>query len=255
MTVDKKLQTSSEQTVSDLETRLLESRRRMLAGFSLTAAASLPALAFGGLPAAVIQERAQRVMLDARNQGFPDSPVTAHTGERFRFFTDLVQGRVVLINFMSIGREAELPITERMAALVNALGDRVGRDIHVFSISYDEADTPEKLAEFAGRFGVPAGWKFLSATADDVVALGYRLYRTEGRFRNKMHSDLIHYGNAKVGLWGTMSSEISDLEFAVQRVSAVLPSDNPGKRPRRAGPRRIEAEGPLFHHRDRVVKA
>ncbi len=255
MTVNKKIQTASDQDVSELEQRMLASRRRMLAGFSLTAAASIPALAFGGLPAAVIQDRAQRVITKAGQQGFPDSPVVAHTGERFRFFSDLVQDRVVLINFMSIRREAELPITANLAALVEALGDHVGRDIFVYSISYDESDSPERLARFGERFNVPQGWKFLSTSADDVVALGYRLYRTQGRFRNKMHSDLIHYGNARVGLWGTMSHEISDLDFAVQRVSAVLPTPRAGNKLRRAGPRRIDAEGPQFHHRDRVVKA
>lgn len=235
---------------SDDETRI-QSRRRLLAGVSLTAAASLPALALGSMPANLIERRASRVIDRARNQGFPDTRVTAHTGEVFRFYEDLVRDRVVLINFMSIKRERDLPITHNMARLVEGFGDRVGRDIHAFSISYDAADTPDRLAAFAARFNAPAGWKFLATTPEDVIALGYRLYRTEGRFRSSMHSDLIHFGNARAGLWGTMSAEISDVEFALQRVRSVMPGEHSaGGRLRRAGPRRVDADGSPVDHRD-----
>lgn len=240
-----------EKKIPDAETRRIQSRRKLLAGFSLTAAASIPALALGSLPSGMIQQRATGVIDRARNQGFPDTRVTAHTGEVFRFYEDLVRDRVVLINFMSIKREPDLPITRNMARLVAGFGDRIGRDVHAFSISYDDSDTPEKLAEFARSFNAPAGWKFLSTTPEDVIALGYRLYRTEGRFRSAMHSDLIHYGNAHVGLWGTMSAEISDVEFAMQRVTSVMPRTTVADgNLRRAGPRRVDADGPVIHHRD-----
>lgn len=239
--------------ISEEETLRIQSRRKLLAGFSLTAAASLPALALGSMPANMIEQRAARVIDRSRNQGFPDTRVTAHTGEVFRFYDDLVHERVVLINFMSIKREPDLPITRNMARLVKGFGDRIGRDIHAFSISYDESDTPARLAEFAELFDAPAGWKFLSTTPEDVIALGYRLYRTEGRFRSAMHSDLIHFGNASVGLWGTMSAEISDVEFAMQRVTSVMPRNaTAGAQLRRAGPRRVDSEGPVIHHRDCV---
>ena len=242
-----------ETEISEQETLRIQSRRKLLAGFSLTAAASLPALALGSMPTHLIEQRVARVIDRSRNQGFPDTRVTAHTGEVFRFYDDLVHDRVVLINFMSIEREPALPITRNMARLVQGFGDRVGRDIHAFSISYDERDTPERLAEFAKSFNAPAGWRFLSTTPEDVIALGYRLYRTEGRFRSAMHSDLIHFGNAGLGLWGTMSAEISDVDFAIQRVTSVMPrSAIAGAQLRQAGPRRLDADGPAIHHRDRL---
>lgn len=237
--------------ITDEETLRIQSRRKLLAGFSLTAAASLPALALGSMPTHLIERRAARVIDRTRNQGFPDTRVTAHTGEVFRFYDDLVHDRVVLINFMSIKREPDLPITRNMARLIQGFGDRIGRDIHAYSISYDEHDTPARLAEFATSFNAPPGWKFLSTKAEDVIALGYRLYRTEGRFRSAMHSDLIHFGNASVGLWGTMSAEISDVDFAMQRVTSVMPGNaTAGAQLRRAGPRRVDSEGPIIHHRD-----
>lgn len=236
----------------DDETLRIRSRRKLLAGVSLTAAASLPALALGRMPSAMVDQRARRVIDRTRNQGFPDTRVTAHDGQVFRFYDELVHDRVVVINFMSIRREPELPITASMSRLVDALGERIGRDVHAFSISYDESDSPQRLAAFARRFNAPAGWKFLATTPEDVIALGYRLYRTEGRFRSAMHSDLIHFGNARVGLWGTMSAEISDVDFAVQRVESVIPRGaGTGTRLRRAGPRRIDAPGSGIDHRER----
>lgn len=244
------MSTTDRKTLNE-EALRIQSRRKLLAGFSLTAAASLPALALGSLPNNLIEQRAARVIDRTRNQGFPDTRVTAHTGEVFRFYDDLVRDRIVMINFMSIEREPKLPITHNMARLVRGFGDRIGRDIHAFSISYDPNDTPEQLARFARSFNAPAGWKFLSTTPEDVIALGYRLYRTEGRFRSAMHSDLIHYGNASVGLWGTMSAEISDVEFAMQRVGSIMPRNTSADvQLRRAGPRRIDADGPAIHHRD-----
>ena len=244
--------TTRDEMTSEDELLRIRSRRKLLAGASLTAAASLPVLALGHMPSHLVQQRAGRVIDRARNQGFPDTRVTAHTGEVYRFYEDLVRDRVVLINFMSIQREPELPITRNMAHLVEGFGERIGRDVYAFSISYDENDTPERLAAFARRFDAPAGWKFLATTPEDVIALGYRLYRTEGRFRSAMHSDLIHFGNARVGLWGTMSAEISDVEFAVQRVRSVMPAARSASETlHRAGPRPIDADARSIDHRDR----
>lgn len=251
---DNNLKNTTPSRLEELESRQLQARRRFIAGVSMTAAASLPMLAFAGLPAALVGERTDRIIEHSRKSGLPDARVRAHDGGEYRFYDELVGDRVVLINFMSIARESALPITAAMASLVGALGERIGRDIHAYSISYDPADTPDRLAAFAARHHAPQGWRFVSASPDAAVALGYRLYRTEGRFRSTMHADLIHYGNAGVGLWGTMSSEISDLDFAVMRVESVLPGERNGSRMRRAGPRRIEVDGPEIHHRDRTVK-
>lgn len=251
---DKKMNNSTPAELEQIESRQLQARRRFIAGVSMTAAASLPMLAFAGLPAALVGERTDRIIQRSRVSGLPDARVRTHDGGEYAFYDELVGNRVVLINFMSIARESVLPITAAMASLVGALGDRIGRDIQAYSISYDAADTPQRLAAFAARHQAPQGWRFVSAAPDAAVALGYRLYRSEGRFRSTMHADLIHYGNAGVGLWGTMSSEISDLDFAVMRVESVLPGVPASSRMRRAGPRRIEAEGPEIHHRDRTVK-
>ncbi len=237
-------------------TTTLSSRRKLLMGVSAGVAAGLPALALGHLPLSRLTEQTQKIIDRVHNQGFPDVVVTAHTGQRHRFFDELVRDRLVLINFMSTRGEAEFPITANMAKLVHGFADRIGRDLFALSISYDpEFDTPDRLAEHASHFNAPPGWQFVSAAPEDIVALSYRLYRTEGRPQRRMHADLIHYGNAQVGLWGTLSAEISDLEFAMARISSVFPGQVVAGELRRAGPRRIDEPGLAYSHRNSIRPA
>ncbi|SER52199.1 Cytochrome oxidase Cu insertion factor, SCO1/SenC/PrrC family [Nitrosomonas sp. Nm51] len=230
----------------------LSQRRKLLSALPALIATSLPALALGIQNPDALHARTQTILDKTDNAGFPDVLVTAHTGQQFSFYQDLLKNRMVIINFMSIEAEDELPITASMAVLIKALGERFGREVFAFSISYDCAnDKPERLAQFSRRFDAPEGWYFLSAVPEDVVALGYRLYRTAGRPRQRMYADLIHYGNAKVGLWGSIPAHITDVDLAVSRVTSVFPGKTTGGKVRRAGPRRLNTAGPIYDRRDR----
>lgn len=231
-------------------------RRKLLSALPALVATSLPALALGMQNHDELNARTQEIMDKVHNDGFPDVMVTTHTGEHFNFYQDLLKNRLVLINFMSIDAEEELPITANMASLVKGLSEQFGREVFAFSISYDHVnDTPERLAQFAQQFEAPEGWYFLSASPEDVVALGYRLYRTSGRPRQRMNADLIHYGNAKVGLWGSIPAHVSDVDLAISRITSVFPGKPVDTVARRAGPRRLGAGGPVYDSRDRAEVA
>lgn len=230
-------------------------RRKLLSALPALVATSIPALALCMQNHDELHARTQEIMNRVHNDGFPDVLVTTHTGEQFNFYQDLLKNRLVLINFMSIEAEDELPITANMASLVKGLGDQFGREVFAFSVSYDHVnDTPERLAEFAQQFDAPDGWYFLSASPEDVVALGYRLYRTSGRPRQRMHADLIHYGNTGIGLWGTIPAQITDMELAISRITSVFPGKPVEAGIRRAGPRRLDVCGPVYDSRDCYAK-
>lgn len=227
------------------------SRRKLLASLPALVAGSLPALALGAASQDELHQRTQVIIDRANAKGLPDTQVTTHTGERVLFHKDLVRDRVVLINFMSIGNEADYPVCANLSRLVQGLGECFGRDVFALSVTYDQAnDTPERLAGFARQIGAPEGWQFVTASAEDVITVGYKLYRAQGRPRRQMDSDLIHYGNAGVGLWGTMSAYIADIPLAVSRVRSVMPAARASGAPRRAGPRRPEVAGPHYDHRE-----
>src|SRR5690348_5174210 len=78
----------------------------------------------------------------------PDLPVIDQDGRRHRFYTDLVRGRVVTINFFFAGCTAICPlVTQNLRRVQDLLGQRIGRDIFMLSLTLrPEEDTPELLA-------------------------------------------------------------------------------------------------------------
>src|SRR4051794_38348973 len=94
----------------------------------------------------------------------PDVEVVDQDGRRSRFYSDLVRGRVVTLNFMftSCGETCPL-VTQNLGRLQDLLGDRVGRDIFMYSLTLQpEVDTPEVLKDYAAMYEVRPGWRFLT---------------------------------------------------------------------------------------------
>ncbi len=75
---------------------------------------------------------------------FTDVEVTAQDGRTFRFYDDLLKGKVVLVNFFFTGCDALCPLVmENLSAVQDLLGPRVGKDIFIYSITLQpERDTP-----------------------------------------------------------------------------------------------------------------
>lgn len=132
---------------------------------------------------------------------FPDVPLVNQDGETRRFYTDLVKGRVVVINTLFTDCGAVCPITvERFAKVQAVLGDRVGRDVFLYSITVDPGtDTPEKLRAYAQRVGAKPGWQFLTGDKANVDLVLKKLGQyVESR---DAHSNIIIVGNEPTGLW------------------------------------------------------
>ena len=108
---------------------------------------------------------------------FPNVPLVTHEGKSVRFFDDLLEDKVVVVNFIYTSCENACPLdTARLAKVQQILGDRVGRDIFMYSITIDpERDTPEVLARYAERFHVGPGWLFLTGKEEDILLLRKKL--------------------------------------------------------------------------------
>jgi protein SCO1/2 len=107
----------------------------------------------------------------------PDVELVDQRGERVRFFTDLVEGRTVAVQFFFTDCQGICPLsTAKMLALQRDLGERLGRDVWLLSVTLDpENDTPEVLAEHAATLGAAAGWTFLTGSKEDIERLRRRL--------------------------------------------------------------------------------
>lgn len=133
---------------------------------------------------------------------FPNVPLVAHDGRRLSFFDDLVEGKVVLVNFIYTSCPDACPLeTAKIAEVQRLLGDRMGRDTFFYSISIDpDVDTPEVLADYARRYGAGPGWLFLTGKGADVALLRERLgLYADGETNLTQHTLSMIIGNQRTG--------------------------------------------------------
>jgi protein SCO1/2 len=160
--------------------------RRKFLGSSAAAATALAPLALPSLAVAQaidhsrhrLAERAERPKLHQDGvEWFTNVPVKTHDGRTFRFYDDLLKGKIVLINFFFTDCDAICPLmTENLSHVQDLLGPRVGRDIFMYSITLQpRRDTPEVLNAYAKPYGVGPGWLFLTGAPDHIELLRHRL--------------------------------------------------------------------------------
>jgi protein SCO1/2 len=141
---------------------------------------------------------------------FPNIPLVTHEGKPVRFFDDLIKDKVVAINFIYTSCPDVCPLeTALLREVQEILGDRVGRDVFMYSISIDpERDTPEVLRRYAEKFDVAPGWLFLTGKKDDVTLLRRKLgLYSDGKGSDKLEAHSVSgiIGNQKTGRWMRMS--------------------------------------------------
>jgi protein SCO1/2 len=137
----------------------------------------------------------------AARPSIPDVEVTDQNGRKSRFYTDLVKGKMVIINFVFTSCTYVCPMQgANFAKLQAALGDRLGRDIHLISISTDPlVDTPERLKAWGGRFGAKPGWTLVTGAKDEMDKLLQSL--TGDAARRGEHSPVALLGDFEKGAW------------------------------------------------------
>ena len=189
---------------------------------------------------------------------FPNAEVITHTGQKLRFYDDLIKDKVVMINFMTIGNESNYPVTTRLAKVADLLGNKLGRDVFMVSVTREPAkDTQTDLQNFAAKYGSRLGWTFVRTDIPILNVLEERIYHRHdvattdsGLLLNPTHHkqstsrsvDIVFYGNSRVGLWGTFPMDIL-AEDSARRISWVIPSSIQVGELRRAGPRQMNTHG------------
>jgi cytochrome oxidase Cu insertion factor (SCO1/SenC/PrrC family) len=131
----------------------------------------------------------------------PDANVLDQDGRRLRFYSDLVKGKTVAINFIFTTCATICPpLTATFRRVQQQLGERVGRDVALISVSVDPAtDVPDRLAAFAGKFNRVDGWTFVTGAKPEID----RLLRALGAYVGDKndHTPMILIGNESAGYW------------------------------------------------------
>jgi len=130
----------------------------------------------------------------------PDVTVRDQNGKSLNFYTDLVKGKVVAINFVFTTCTTICPpLTATFRRVQQQLAEQ-NSPVQLISISVDPAiDTPERLRDFAAKFKVEPGWAFVTGTTSDINSL---LQQLGVAVTNKNdHTPMILIGNDEAGYW------------------------------------------------------
>lgn len=136
----------------------------------------------------------------ARNY-FTDVVLTDQDGKPVRLYSDVLQGKTVVIESFFTTCTGTCPLMNAtFAKIQNAVGDRLGKDVYLVSITVDaENDTPAKLKEYANHMKARPGWMFLTGEKKNVEQALHKLgLAAESR---EAHKNLFIVGNEPGGLW------------------------------------------------------
>ncbi|TKB72864.1 MAG: SCO family protein [Nitrospira sp.] len=141
---------------------------------------------------------------------FPNILLRTQDDTPVRFYDDLVKGKTVLVNFIYTScRTSCSPTTANLARVHKLLGDRVGRDLFLLSISLDPVvDQPKKLKEYAARFGQFRGWYFLTGNEAEIDDLRRKMgaYDLDPVIDadKTQHAGIVIVGNETTNRWSSL---------------------------------------------------
>jgi protein SCO1/2 len=151
---------------------------------------------------------------------YTNALLRTHENKTVRFYDDLIKGKIALINFMYTSCELWCPrSTAKLAKVQKMLGDRVGRDVFMYSISLKPwEDDPATLKRYAEAHGARPGWLFLTGDNYDITTLRFKLLRFDHPmldFDPVQHTGMVRIINGSLTKWtmcplGAMTHQIVD---------------------------------------------
>ena len=176
----------------------------------------------------LVTAQAQEPEQSAAQKYFSDVQLVNQDGEKMRLYTDLLQGKTVIINsFFATCQGSCLPLMRNLQQVQESLGDRLGKDARIISISVDPTvDTPGALKAYAQKLKAKPGWYFLTG---DKASVEFALKKL-GQFveTKESHLNLFIIGNDRTGLW-KKAFGLAKSEEIVKVVDSVVNDQPPAK--------------------------
>jgi protein SCO1/2 len=174
---------------------------------------------------------AKATSADAEPRGqsyFTDVPLVNQYGETMRLYSDVLRGKVVVIHVFFCKCNNTCPLMlATYQKLQDHLGDRLGRDVHLVSLTVDpENDGWQALGDQAARLKVHRGWYFLTGTRENVSFALRKLGQAVDR--REEHSNLFIVGNERTGLWKKVQG-LAPAEQIFEIVDGVIADQGPVK--------------------------
>lgn len=165
-----------------------------------------------------------------RQRYLPNVELQTQDGKTVHFYDDLVKDKIVTLNFFYAKCEGICPtVTANLARVQNILGEHVGQDVFMNSISLKpEHDTPAVLKEYAQMFKAKPGWTFLTGKPDDIEllrrSLGFTNLDPKLDKDKSQHIGNVRYGNEPLMLWAACPG-MGSPEFLAKSISWVIRKD------------------------------
>jgi protein SCO1/2 len=143
-----------------------------------------------------------------RQRYFPNLVLTDHDGRKLKFYDDLVKDKIVIFNMFYAQCEGICsPITRNLVNFQKLLGDRVGKDIFMYSFTLKpKEDMVAAMKHYAHMHKVKPGWLFLTGSVDDMETvrrkLGFVDPDPEVDKDKSNHIGVLKYGNEPLERWG-----------------------------------------------------
>lgn len=143
----------------------------------------------------------------------PDLLLRDQEGRNVRFYSDLIQGKVVVLSFFYTSctyictRQGKI-----LSNLQSLLGERLGKSVFLISVTTDPArDTPAQLKAWSRGYNIQPGWTLVTG---DVSAMNKLLLPFTGNPSGAgMHLPTTIIGNDKTGVWTSGSGNFTPQEL------------------------------------------
>ena len=150
-------------------------------------------------PAAQTSENV--VAESSKSLNIPDVEVLDQDGNVRHFYSDLIKGKTVAVNFIFTNCTTICPpLGATFARVQRELGEKVGKDVYFISVSVDPlTDTPERLKAWGAKFKAGPGWTFVTGNKEEID----RLLRALGAStaRREDHTPSVIIGNDERDVW------------------------------------------------------
>jgi protein SCO1/2 len=127
----------------------------------------------------------------------PDVEVVTHEGKTVRFYSDLVKGRVVALNFIFTNCSTICPASGAMFANLQKASHR---GVLFISVSIDPTvDTPKRLDAWSKRFRTQPGWTLVTGSQSAIDEIVKAFGATTARPQD--HNPLTIIGSDRTHVW------------------------------------------------------
>lgn len=153
----------------------------------------------------------------------PDAPLVDREGRSVRLQRDVLQDRIVVMDFVYTSCTTVCPVVSAILSRVqSALGDRVGSEVRLVSLTVDPVrDTPARLKNYSAKHGAGPGWSWLTGTPQAIgdVLKGAGTYTPN--FED--HPAVVMVGDARTGQWHRYYGFV-DPKILLEQIDALAAS-------------------------------